>query len=174
MPRSRGSTRRSAGERPGACEIDTSDDEAAVDAHAHIARLLLDRGELHEALREANRAADLASEIAVKSDLGYALLVQGQVRLALGDIAGARDVLKRALEIHMEIRAGPALIGNTQFQYAHALEGRSPARRRICDLGAHPDPENKRPMRTCRLCAWLRWRDRQARYRAVVGGRYVM
>jgi tetratricopeptide (TPR) repeat protein/predicted Ser/Thr protein kinase len=93
----------------------------ALDTHAHIALALLDAGELHEALREATRAADMANAIAVKSDIGFTLTIQGQVRIALGDIAGARNVLKRALDVRMEIRAGPTQIGQTQFQYARTL-----------------------------------------------------
>jgi eukaryotic-like serine/threonine-protein kinase len=98
---------------------------AAVDAHAHIAQVLLDTGQLPEAQGEAQREADravvLANAIGVKQDLAYALTVQGQVRLALGDLPGAREVLKHALQIRIDLNAPPTQIANTQFHYAQAL-----------------------------------------------------
>ncbi|HZJ67486.1 MAG TPA: tetratricopeptide repeat protein, partial [Kofleriaceae bacterium] len=94
---------------------------AAVDAHARIAQLVLEAGQLGEARREIDRAVALAEAIAVKTDIAYALTLQGEVRLAQGDVAGAREVLKRALQIRIDLRAPATQIGNTQFQYARAL-----------------------------------------------------
>ena len=94
---------------------------SAVDARARIAQLVLEAGQLGEARREIDRAVALAEAIAVKTDIAYALTLQGEVRLAQGDVAGAREVLKRALQIRIDLRAPATQIGNTQFQYARAL-----------------------------------------------------
>jgi serine/threonine protein kinase len=98
---------------------------AAVDAHAHVAQVLLDTGQLPGAQDEARRAADravaLANAIGVKHDLAFALAVQGQVRLALGDLAGAREALKPALQIRIDLSAPATQIASTQFHYAQAL-----------------------------------------------------
>ena len=100
---------------------------SAVDAHGHIAQVLLETRQLREAgpareaQREADRAFALADALGVKTDIAYALSLQGELRLALGDPAGARAVLKPALQIRIELRAQATQIARTQFAYARAL-----------------------------------------------------
>jgi tetratricopeptide (TPR) repeat protein len=88
---------------------------------ASMASGLLQLGRTGEAIDMANQAVTLAQAVGTPSVQAYALTTQGWARLASGQVAAARDPLKRALDIRDQLREGSADRSRTRFLYAESL-----------------------------------------------------
>jgi class 3 adenylate cyclase len=75
----------------------------------HRAEILRLRGECHDAEREVHQACEEIRTYA-KADLGWPLNELGQIRLRLGDLAGAEEAFLQAHEASWEPQPGLALL----------------------------------------------------------------
>ena len=86
----------------------------------HRAEILRLRGACHDAERELRRAFEEIRTYA-KPDLGWPLNELGQIRLRLGDLAGAEEAFLQAHEASWEPQPGLALLRLAQGEVAAAM-----------------------------------------------------
>jgi len=106
-------------------------DVQVAEIHAQIASALIELGRARDALPSARRAAAVAEDLGVESELGYVLTILGWALVEVGDPA-ATAPLERSLAIRDRLHDPGQFRGNTRFLLARSLPGS--ARKRAIEL----------------------------------------